>query len=134
MPETYLFLADALLVLHFLFVLFVIIGLGLIVLGGWRGWPWVHNRWVRWLHLAAIAVVVAQAWLGQACPLTTLEMWLRSEAGEVAYQGSFIQYWVSRLLYYRAPAWVFTLAYTAFGALVALAWIKVPPGERRDTD
>jgi hypothetical protein len=134
MPETYLFLADALLVLHFLFVLFVIIGLCLIVLGGWRGWPWVHNRWFRWLHLAAIAVVVAQAWLGQACPLTTLEMWLRSEAGEVAYQGSFIQYWVSRLLYYRAPAWVFTLAYTAFGALVALAWIKVPPGERRDTD
>jgi len=126
-PQTYLLLADTILVLHFLFVIFVVAGLGLIGLGGWLNWAWVHKRWFRLAHLAAIAIVVAQAWLGQICPLTTLEMWLRSEAGEAAYQGSFIQHWVSRLLYYRAPPWVFGLAYTVFGALVLLAWKLVPP-------
>ena len=127
MAQTYLLLADVLLVLHFLFVVFVIAGLLLIVMGGWRGWAWVHKRGFRMLHLAAIAVVVAQAWLGQICPLTSLEMWLRAEAGEAAYSGSFIQYWVSHLLYYRAPAWVFVSAYTLFGAMVLAAWIYVPP-------
>ena len=124
---SYLLLADAILVLHFLFVAFVVAGLALIALGGWRRWAWVRKRWFRLAHLAAIGIVVAQAWLGQICPLTTLEMWLRSEAGEAGYSGSFIQYWVSRALYYRAPAWVFGLAYTVFAALVVAAWKWVPP-------
>ena len=129
MAQAYLLLADAILVLHFLFVVFVITGLLLICLGGWRGWGWVRNWWFRAAHLAAIAVVVAQAWLGQICPLTSMEIWLRAEAGEAAYSGSFIQHWVSRLLYYRAPAWVFGLAYTLFGMLVLVAWIYVPPNK-----
>ncbi len=123
----YQHLADAVLSLHALFVLFVVGGQVLVLLGGWRGWDWVRRLWFRLLHLAAIAVVVAQAWLGVLCPLTTLEMWLRRQAGEAGYEGSFIQHWLQYLLYYTAPPWVFIVAYTLFGLLVLASWFLVPP-------
>lgn len=126
-PAAYRFLADAVLALHFAFVAFVVLGLVLILIGGARGWRWVRNRVFRSGHAAAIAIVVAQAWVGALCPLTTLEMWLRSRAGEASYAGSFIAHWLGRALYYQAPAWVFTAAYTAFAALVIAAWLRVPP-------
>jgi hypothetical protein len=59
--------------------------------------------------------------------LTTLESWLRARAGSVAYQSSFIEHWLQRWLYYEAPTWVFTTAYTAFAVLVLWAWWRVPP-------
>ena len=129
-PESadwYLLAADALLALHVSFVAFVIFGLVLIVAGGLRGWAWVRNRWFRIAHLAAIGVVVLQAWLGRICPLTTWEMALRARAGETVYSGSFIMHWVGRLLYYDLPPWVFVLCYTLFGALVVGCWFWVRP-------
>jgi hypothetical protein len=123
----YALLADTVLLLHFAFVLFVIIGLVLIVLGGWKNWSWVRNGWFRLSHLAAIGVVMAQAWLGRICPLTILEMWLRRQAGQAGYEGGFIQYWVGELLYYSAPPWLFVALYTGFALLVVAAWMAVPP-------
>lgn len=123
-------LADAVLLLHFGIVLFVLGGLLLIVGGNLAGWRWVNAWWFRLLHLAAIGVVVAESWLGIECPLTTLESWLRLQAGQPAIERSFVEHWVSRLLYYRAPPWVFTLAYTLFGLLVLLAWWVYPPTRR----
>jgi hypothetical protein len=122
--------ADGLLLLHAAFVGFVIAGLVLIVAGGFCGWQWVRNRWFRGAHLAAIAFVVVQAWLGRICPLTTWEMALRSKAGDADYQGAFIAHWIDGVLYYDAPAWVFTVAYTVFGGVVALSWYLVPPRRR----
>ncbi|MCW8846435.1 MAG: DUF2784 domain-containing protein, partial [Gammaproteobacteria bacterium] len=78
-------------------------------------------------HLAAIAVVVLQSWIGIICPLTTWEMALRERAGEAAYAGSFISHWLESLLYYRAPAWIFVVCYTAFAAIVVASWFLVPP-------
>lgn len=127
MNTLYRVAADLVLYLHVAFVAFVIVGLLLILAGGLLGWPWVRNRWFRVAHLAAIAIVVLQAWLGVICPLTTLEMWLRSRAGDAVYPGSFIAHWVEQILYYEAPAWVFTLCYTLFGALVAASWIWIRP-------
>jgi hypothetical protein len=126
-PTAYRFLADAVLALHFAFVAFVVLGLVLVLIGGACGWRWVRNRVFRSGHAAAIAIVVAQAWIGALCPLTTLEMWLRGRAGEATYAGSFIAHWLSAALYYQAPAWLFTAAYTAFAALVIAAWVRVPP-------
>jgi len=120
-------LADAVLVLHFGIVVFVVGGLLLVVAGNLLRWRWVNNGWFRLAHVAAIAVVVVQAWLGQVCPLTALESWLRAKAGAPIYRQSFIEHWVQRLLYYEAPLWVFALAYTAFGLLVVLAWWAFPP-------
>ena len=127
----YALLADAVLLLHFGVVLFVVGGLVLVVLGNRCGWRWVNGWWFRLAHLAAIAFVVLQSWFGQICPLTTLESWLRVRAGAHAYDASFIEHWVQRLLYYEAPSWVFAAAYTAFGLLVALAWRRFPPRRAR---
>lgn len=85
-------LADAVLLLHFGVVLFVVGGLLLVLVGNRLHWPWVNGLGFRVAHLAAIAVVVMQAWLGQACPLTTLESWLRTQAGSPSYEGSFIEH------------------------------------------
>jgi hypothetical protein len=127
----YRLLADIVLAIHFAIVVFVIGGLVLVFLGNWRGWRFVNGWRFRLAHLAAIGIVVAQAWLGVACPLTTLENWLRVQADEPAYAASFIEHWVTRLMYYDAPAWVFTLAYTLFGLAVIAAWWRFPPGRAR---
>lgn len=132
----YRLLADLVLTLHVGFVVFVVVGLVLILAGGALGWRWVRGRRFRLAHLAAIGIVVAQAWLGVLCPLTTLEMALRRRAGDAAYAGSFIAHWLEELLYFDAPAWVFTLCYTAFGLLVVASWLWVRPRAplRRDGD
>ena len=124
---SYLFLADAILVVHFLFVMFIVLGLVLILAGGVFSWSWVRNPWFRLAHIAGIGLVVVQSWLGRVCPLTTWEMLLRSKAGEQAYLGSFISHWLTKLLYYQAPQWVFCLGYTLFGLLVAAGWFWVRP-------
>ncbi len=130
MGDLNLLAADAILALHALFVVFVVGGLVLIVLGGLLDWRWVRKLWFRVAHLVAIGVVVLQAWLGRICPLTTWEMALRADAGQGTYSGTFIGYWLGRLLYYDAPAWVFILAYTLFGLLVLFCWFWVRPEAR----
>ena len=99
--------ADLMLLVHVLFVAFVVLGLLLV--------------------LAGIGIVVLQAWLGRHCGLTNLESWLRVRAGQAVYDTGFVQYWVERFLYHEAPGWVFALTYTVFGILVALAWWYFPP-------
>ena len=120
-------LADTLLFAHVLFVLFVVIGLVLILIGKFAAWEWVRNPWFRVVHLVAIGVVAAQSWVGVICPLTTWEMALRERAGDVTYPGSFIAHWLETILYYEAPAWVFTLCYTVFATVVVASWIWVRP-------
>lgn len=115
--------ADAVLVVHALFVAFVVIGQVLILAGLLRHWDWVRGLRFRVAHLAAIVIVVAQAWIGVLCPLTLLENALRRRAGELPYAESFIGYWLHRVIFYEAEPWVFTVVYTAFGGLVALTWL-----------
>lgn len=126
-PGLYRALADVVLLTHVTFVAFVIVGLLLVLAGGCCGWRWIRNPWFRAVHLAAIAVVVVQAWLGVICPLTTLEMALRERAGDATYGGAFIAHWLQALLYYEAPPWVFVAAYTLFGLAVLASWVKFRP-------
>ena len=129
--SAYLLLANAVLALHLAGVLFVVGGLLLVLAGNWRRWHWVNALWFRLTHLAAIGFVVVQAWLGQVCPLTALEMWLRARAGVSTYGGGFIEHWMQRLLYHDAPDWVFVLVYSVFGLLVLASWFYFPPVSRR---
>ncbi len=127
-------MADAVLLLHVGVVLFVVGGLVLTIVGNVRGWPWVNGLRFRLAHLGAIGFVVVQAWWGATCPLTVLEMSLRAQARTSTYQGSFIEHWLQRWLYYEAPAWVFTLGYTTFGLLVVATWWRWPPRRRGHRD
>lgn len=129
-PWLLLLLADTLLIIHVLFVAFVVLGLFAVYAGYFLNWQWVRNRVFRIAHLGAIGYVVVQSWLGAVCPLTTWEMALRAEAGVATYAGSFIQHWLQRLLYYNAPDWVFMVVYTVFGGLVLASWFVVRPNKR----
>lgn len=131
MPSTLLLLlADVILILHVLFVAFVVLGLFVVYVGSLLNWQWVRNRAFRIVHLCAIGYVVIQAWLGVVCPLTTWEMRLRAEVGAATYSGSFIQHWLHSLLYFTLPEWVFVVVYTLFGSLALASWFVVRPNAR----
>ena len=126
-PSLAIGLADAILVVHVGVVLFVVLGAAVIVLGAFRGWHWVRGFAWRITHLLLMGFIALQAWLGALCPLTVWEQTLRRAAGQPAYAGSFIEHWLSRLIFYRAPWWAFVVAYTAFAALVLALWVFVRP-------
>jgi hypothetical protein len=82
-------LADLLVVIHFAFVLFVLLG-GMLV---WR------HRWVAWLHIPAAvwgALIEFNSWV---CPLTPWEQRLRACAGQTGYGGGFIDHYLLPVLY-----------------------------------
>ncbi|MCC5827099.1 DUF2784 domain-containing protein [Alkalimonas sp.] len=120
-------LADIVLVVHGLIVLFVLGGLLLTLIGGWRGWCWVRNSTFRLTQLAVVAVVLVQSLRGRYCPLTYWEVDLRRAAGLDGFDVSFIEYWVSNLIYYDAPGWVFNVGYTLFFGFMLLSWYWFPP-------
>lgn len=120
-------LADAVLVLHFAFILFVVGGLVLVVVGNLRAWRWVNGLWLRTAHLGAIGFVVAESWLDMPCPFTTLEAWLRPREGEATYSQGFIEQWLERMFAYEVPPWVFSTTDAGIGLLTLLAWWYFPP-------
>jgi len=124
---TYQILSSVVLIMHIAIVIFNVGGLAYIVIGNVRAWSLARSLWFRLVHLASVAIVVAQAWLGATCPLTTIEMWLRAKAGKTTYSGGFIEHWLRYLLYYDAPLWVFTLVYSLFGLVVLATWWYFPP-------
>lgn len=119
-------LADALLVLHFAFVLFVVASVPLIWVGAAAGWSWVRHRGYRIAHLAAIGFVAAEALLGVMCPLTVWEDALRG----VREERSFVARWVHYVMYYDFPEQVFAIAYVVFALVVAATYWLVPPRRR----
>ncbi len=118
-----LLLADIVGILHALFVLFVVGGQVVILLGWTFKWVWTRRWDFRCLHLAAIGFVVFEAWFGIPCPLTVIEADLRRSDSQV----SFVGYWLDRLLYYQAPEWVFVTVYSLFGGIVLFSFIFYPP-------
>ncbi|MCH9005090.1 MAG: DUF2784 domain-containing protein [Proteobacteria bacterium] len=128
----YSLLADTILVIHVSFVVFVVFGFMLILLGLLARWSWIHNRIFRITHLAAIGYVVLQAWFGQLCPLTVWENELRRRAGQSDYAETFIEHWLHEVLFYQAEPWLFTTIYTCFGALVVLVWLLDRRGGTQD--
>lgn len=119
--------ADAVVVAHFSYVAFVVVGLLVVLVGRLRRWEWTRGFWFRIAHLTAIAVVVAEAWCGVTCPLTTLENWLRVRGGGATYEGDFIGNLAHELLFWEGEPWQFTAAYTVFGLLVAATLLIWPP-------
>lgn len=95
----YRYLADVVVIVHFAFVIFVVVG-GFLVL-----------RWPRlvWAHVPAAAWGVLIEFAGWICPLTPLEHWLRARGGEVS-AGAFVDRFILPVLYpvglSRANQWV----------------------------
>ena len=117
-------LADVILVLHALLVLFNVGALPVIWVGHFRGWAFVRNFYFRSVHLLLIGVVAAESVFGIWCPLTNWEQALRSEP---LHHNGFIANWLHKLLFYDFPAWTFTVAYLLFFLLVAATFYFVRP-------
>ena len=115
--------ADAILLVHAAFVLFVVGGLVATWVGLALRLPFARNPWFRNLHLAAIVFVVAESLLGVVCPLTLWEDALRGTRTEAG----FIERWVHAVMFWSWPPWVFTTIYVAFGLLVGATWWRFPP-------
>jgi hypothetical protein len=101
-------LADATVVLHLAFVLFVVAG-GLLVV-----------RWPRvaWVHLPAVAWGAWVEFAGRVCPLTPMENWLRQQAGEAVYTTSFVDRYLLPVLY--PPALSREIQWTLGGLVLAV--------------
>ncbi|RQS68713.1 DUF2784 domain-containing protein [Burkholderia sp. Bp8963] len=119
-----IWLANTVLVVHAMLVIFIVVGLLAIWVGAAFKRNWARNRAFRITHLGAIGIVAALAALDLPCPLTVLEDLLR--VGRTGPQG-FIQHWVSVWMYYDLPAWVFAVVYVAFLLVVVATWRRIPP-------
>lgn len=116
-------LADAVLIVHLLFVAFVVGGVAFIWIGAMCGWQVVRNFPFRVLHLAAILFVFAETLIGVACPLTVWEDQLRGRAAD----SGLVARWLQRILYYDFPGWVFLTLYLVFALAVAASFVLIPP-------
>ncbi len=124
-------LADLILVVHALIIVFIVAGLPLIWIGAWRGWEFVRRPLFRVTHVASIAFVVAQTWLDELCPLTVWEAQLRREAGQAHHDEQFIAHWLSELIFVDASLAVLAWVYSLFGLAVVLTLWWVPIRWRR---
>ncbi len=108
----YTLTADAIVLLHLAFVIFVVAG-GLLVFR-WRR--------VALLHLPAVVWAVLLEFRGWLCPLTPLELKLRASGGQAGYSGGFIEHYILPVLY---PAELDKVMQIEIGSLVIAVNIAV---------
>ncbi len=121
-------LADIVVFIHLLYVLFTVAGELFILLGGAFKWRWIRNMPFRIIHMIASFFVAFEVFIGMTCPLTSLEYTLRTEAGQyVNTQISFIGQLIRKIIFYDFPPVFFILLYTGFALLVILSFIFIPP-------
>jgi len=125
-----LFFADLIAIIHLGYVVFVILGFILILAGIFLKWKWIRNLWFRIIHLGAMVGVALEAILGINCPLTVLEFSLRHGVSPSDRRVSFVGELIDSILYYDAPAWLFTIIYVGFALLVAITFVIAPPSRK----
>ncbi len=129
----YALLADIIVVVHFLYVLFAVGGLVVILVGALRRWALARNALFRTIHLAAVGLVTIEAALGIDCPLTVWEFDLRQLAGQLVETNvSFVARLARLIVFYDLPHWFFTALHITFGVLVIVVYVVIRPGGKRD--
>ena len=87
-------LADMVVLIHFAWILFLFLG----AFGGSK------NRVVKIFHISGLFFAFLIQIFDWYCPLTYLEVWLRSKhSATLAYTGSFIIYYVEKIVYFEIP-------------------------------
>ena len=112
----YRLLAEGSLVLHLLWIVFLIIG----------GYVFLADPWLRVTHFISLFLTFGMQIFSINCPLTYLEDYLRFKAGQgIYYQGTFISYYLEKLVYPGIPQQVITiLTGTLVVSLIALFFTK----------
>jgi Protein of Unknown function (DUF2784) len=117
-------LADGVLVLHLLFILWVIFG-AIVAL---------RRPLLRWMHIACLIWGILTELLPWPCPLTLLETWLEARAGVTPYQGGFLLHYLDALVYPNISATMLTIAGVVVCAVnlgvYILAFVRSRGGQR----
>jgi len=123
----YRILADALVVIHFVWIVFMLAGFALTVRAFWK--PAFFDRWVfRTIHLAGILFVAALEILGKYCPLTVWENTLRHSYDPLqAYPGSFIVQYIAKLVYPEIDPLVLVIPTVFIAGFTLIAFVLRPP-------
>jgi len=97
----YALLADATVLVHFLWILFLLFG----------AFIGRHHRWIKRVHIAGLIFAITIQVFGWYCPLTYLEVWLRRLHGPgEGYSGSFLIHYIERLVYIElSPGMLFIM-------------------------
>ena len=121
-------LADIIVVIHLLIVIFMIGGLAAVLVGWPLRWDWVRSPWWRIAHLAIMAYIAFNAIRGELCFLTIWEAQLRDRAGQHSReQVSFIGRLFRDALYVDVPQRSLDVIYLVFGSLVLASVLFVRP-------
>ena len=105
----YRFIADAVVVVHFSFIVFVAIG-------GLVAWRWPRTLW---LHVPAVAWGLGIVTVGYECPLTPVEKYFRRLGGEERYAGGFVDRYIEDVVY---PDAYTPLLRAVAVVLIAVGW------------
>jgi hypothetical protein len=117
-------MADILMIIHFLWAAFMVIGLPLGL--------YLRSPALRWTHFIGMAVTALFAASGRYCPLTVWEEALRWKTDPgFTYEGSFLANHLSSILYPQIQPWILRGASVFWVALTILAMTLVKPGRRR---
>lgn len=127
----YKILADIIVVMHFAWILFMLVGFMLTLIGFW--WKSFFDRWLfRTLHLCGIAYVGLLAFLKEYCPVTILENILRARYNpESTYPGSFIVYYIEKLVYPEVNPLVILIPTIIIAVFTVVVFIIRPPAKIR---
>lgn len=125
----YKIIADVIVVVHFIWIVFMLFGFFLTVYGFF--WEKFFDWWLfRTLHLSGILFVGMLTLLQRFCPLTILENLSRARySPEATYPGSFIVYYIEKLVYPDVNQTLLRLV-TVFGALFILIVYIIKPPEK----
>lgn len=124
-------MADFIVSIHFLYVLFTVFGEFLILSGGILKWQWVRKRVFRITHLIAVLIVALESLAGILCPLTQIEYELRRRAGQFNEENiSFIARFIRKFIFYDFSEIFFILLYVGFGLIVILTFIFIPMNKK----
>ena len=122
----YQFAADIVIVIHFLWIAFVILGFPVLL--------WLNSARWRLIHLAAVIWMVLMQLTRSICPLTHLEAWLKSEGqGAEVYSGKFIIETLERLIYVdNVTLEKILYATSAYLVLIVLSfWFRPMPRKKK---
>jgi hypothetical protein len=116
----WVWLADAIVVIHLAYLAFVPVG-------GLLAWRWPR---VIWAHLVAVAIGVLSIAVGFDCPLTTWEQSLRRLGGQRPYTAGFVDHYLTGRVYPYGYEWAVQVM---FGVCIVASYVYVVRRARRTT-
>ena len=116
-------IADIILLIHFLIIIFVVSLFIFIPVGYKFNWKFLKNKIIRVVHISLMTIVTIESLIGVHCPLTVLENKFRG----VLYHTSLISRILKEIVFWQFPSYFFLIAYILSLFLTIFLWWRYPP-------